>query len=135
LDALIPFLDGDAERHAVADAETAEFRSDASLARAKSLGVGVSRRHSQVTPDIRQVFPAYAQQIDALPSCDLDHPHFVFFGDVGDAAQFAGRSHATVYARHDAERTILLDVRVDAIIDESRVTLVLVFVAPDGFEQ
>src|SRR5215510_11491994 len=135
LDALIPLLDGDAQRHAVADAEATELRSDAGLARAECLRVGVSRRHPQIAPDVRQVFLVHPQEIDALPARDLDHSYVVFLGDVGDAAQFVGRGHAAVYARHDAECAVLLDVRVDAVVDESRVALVFVFVAPDGFEQ
>ena len=56
----------------------------------------------------------------------------VFLGDVGDAAQLVGAGDAAVDARDDAEGAVLLDVGVDAVVDEARVALVVVLVAPDA---
>src|SRR6185295_10395574 len=50
LDPLIPPLDLHAERRAVADAVAAELRTDARLAGAERLGVGVPRRHPELAP-------------------------------------------------------------------------------------
>ena len=46
-----------------------------------------------------------------------------------------GRRHAAVNARHDGERAVLLDVGVDAVVDESRVALVFVLIGPECFQQ
>ena len=59
----------------------------------------------------------------------------VLVRDVGDAAQLGRRGHAAVDARHDAEGAVLLDVGVDAVVDEARVALVLVLRAPERLEQ
>ena len=47
----------------------------------------------------------------------------------------AADGDAAVDARDDAEGAVLLDVRVHAVVDEPRVALVLVLVAPDRLEQ
>ena len=47
----------------------------------------------------------------------------------------SARRDAAVDARHDAEGAVLLDIRVDAVVDEPRVALVFVLVAPEGLEQ
>ena len=59
----------------------------------------------------------------------------VLVGDVGDAAQLRRRRHAAVDARDDAERAVLLDVGVDAVVDEPRVALVVVLAAPERLQQ
>ena len=76
----------------------------------------------------------HAEQIDALAAGDLHHRHVVFFGDVGDAPQFGGRGHAAAHARDDGERAVLLDVGVDAIVDEARRAVFLVIAAPEHVE-
>ena len=47
----------------------------------------------------------------------------------------AARRDAAVDARHDAEGAVLLDVGVDAVVDEARVALVVVLRAPDRLQQ
>ena len=47
----------------------------------------------------------------------------------------SARGHAAVDARHDGERAVLLDVGVDAVVDEARVALVVVFAGPQRFQQ
>ena len=52
-------------------------------------------------------------------------------GDVGDPAQLVGGRDAAADARDDGERAVVLDVRVDAVVDEARVALLAVAVAAD----
>ena len=47
----------------------------------------------------------------------------------------SARRHAAVDARDDRERAVLLDVGVDAIVDEAGVALVVVLVGPQRFQQ
>ena len=54
---------------------------------------------------------------------------------VRDAAQLGGGGDAAVDARHHAEGAVALDVRVHAVVDEARVALVHVVLAPDRLEQ
>src|SRR4051812_48818352 len=116
-------LEVDAGGDRVAEAEAAEVRPDARLDRAHRLGVRVAGRHPEVGPHGGQVLLAHAQQVDALAARDLDHRQLVLVGDVGDPPQLVGRDHAAADARHDAERAVVLDVGVDAVVDEARVAL------------
>ena len=75
-----------------------------------------------------------AEQIDALAAGDLHHRHVVLVGDVGDAAQLVGRRHAAANARNHRERAVLLDVGVDAIVDEARRAIFVVVAAPEHVE-
>ena len=79
---------------------------------------------------VRQIGFLHAQQIDALAAGDLDHRHVVLVGDVGDAAQFGGRSDAAAHARDHGERAVLLNVGVDAIVDEAGRAVFFVIAAP-----
>ncbi len=51
-------------------------------------------------------------------------------GHVGDGAQFIGRGHAAPHARDDREGAVLLDVGVDALVDEARLRVVAVLAGP-----
>ena len=119
------------EADRVAEAEAAELRADAGLHRAHGLRVRVPGRHAEVAPDLGQVLLADAEQVQPLAAGDLHERHLVLVGDVGDPAQLVGRAHAAVHPRHDRERAVLLDVRVDAVVDEARVALLLVAVGVD----
>ena len=115
----------------VAEPEAAEVRADARLDRAHGLRVGVAGRHPELLPDRREVLLADAEQVDPLAAGDLHQRHLVLVGDVGDPAQLVGRRDAAADARHDGERAVVLDVRVDAVVDEARVALLAVAVAVD----
>src|SRR5262249_10124680 len=135
LDALKTPLDLNAECSAVANAESAKFRTYAGLACSEGFRVGVSRGHFQIPPYAREVFLFDAEQINALTAGDLDHWHVVFVGHIGDAAQLLGRRHAAVHARHYAKGAVFLNVGVNTVIDEARIALVFVLLGPDRFEQ
>ena len=123
------------QRDGIANAVAAEIRADAALACAERFRVRVAAGHVEVFPDIGQVFLLDAQQIDALAAGELDHRHLILHRDFGDAHQFRRRRYAAVNARDDGERAVLLDVGVNAVVDESRVALVFVLVGPEGFQQ
>jgi hypothetical protein len=114
-------LDADCDR--VTEPEPAELRADARLDRADSLGIGVSGRHSEVLPDRRELFLADAEQIDPLTARDLDHGQLVLVRGVGDPPQLVWGHDAATDARNDAERAVVLNVRVDAIVDVAGVPL------------
>ena len=90
-DALEPFFDLYAQRGAVTQTEAAEIGAHAGFAGAEGLGVGVARRHANLAPNVGQILLGNAQQVYALPAGNLDHLGLVFFGGVGDAAQFVRR--------------------------------------------
>ncbi len=58
----------------------------------------------------------------------------VLVGDVGDAAELIRRGHAAVDPRNHRERAVLLDVGVDAIVDEPRRAILVVVAAPEHVE-
>src|SRR5262249_8119137 len=114
----------------ILNAEPAELRAHAGLHHAHALGVRLTRGHAQLFPDLRQVFFFDSQQIDALASGDFHHRDLVFFGDIGDLAQLRRRSDASAHARHHAERAIVLNIGVHAVVDEPRRTVFYVVAAP-----
>ncbi len=57
--------------------------------------------------------------------------HVVFVRDVGNAPQFRGRGDAAADARNHRKRSVLLNVRVHAIVDEPRGAILVVIAAPD----
>ena len=132
LEAALDFL---RQRNRIADAVAAEVGAHAALAGAEGFRVGVAARHPQVFPHARQVFLLDAQQVDPLAAGDLDHRHVVLDGHLGDAHELVGRRHAGVNARDHRERPVLLDVGVNAIVDEAGVALVGVLVGPQRFQQ
>ena len=71
-------------------------------------------------PDGRQVVLLHAQQVDALAAGDLDGRDVELVGHVGDGAQLRRRGHAAPHARHHRIGAVLLDVGVDALVDEAR---------------
>ena len=135
LDALEAFLDGDAERGRVPHAVAAEVGADARLAGAEGFRVRVPRGDPQVAPHFGQFLLGDAEQVDALAAGDLHHRHLVALGHLCDALQLGRRGDSAVDARHDAERAVLLDVGVHAVVDEAGVALVVVLLAPEGLEE
>ena len=83
---------------------------------------------------LRQIRFPDAQQIDALAAGDLHHRHVILVGDVGDAAELVGRRDAAADPRNDRERTVLLNVGVNAIVDEPCRAIFVVITAPDHVE-
>ena len=125
-----PPLELDARFCRVLDAEAAKIRAHAGLHHAHAFGICLARRHSQVCPDLRQVCLLDAEQINALAAGNLHHRHLVFFGHVRDAPKFFRRSHASTDARHDRKRSVLLNIGVDAVVDEARRAIFIVVSAP-----
>ncbi len=76
-----------------------------------------------------------AKQVDPLAARELHHRHVVLHGDLRNPHQFVRACHPAVDSRHNGERAVLLDVGVDAVIDETRVALVFVFAGPQRFEK
>ena len=114
-------------------AEAAPVGADAGLHRAQALGVGVAGDEAglaEIGPDRRQVFLLDAEHVDALAAGDLDRRDLELVDDVGDGAQFVGVGHAAPHARHDRIGAVLLDVGVDALVDEARLVVVGIFVRP-----
>src|SRR5574343_389350 len=125
----------DAHRHGQLRAEAAVLGADAGLHGADRLAVGVAGDHAcsvEVRPHGRQVFLLDAKQVDALAAGDLDGRHVVFFGRIGDGAQFGRRRQAAPHARHDRVGAVLLDVGVGAFVDEARLRIVLGLVRETG---
>ena len=121
-------LDAGAGR--ILHAKAAELGAHTGLHHADAFGVSLPRRHAEVGPDLRQIGFLHAQQIDALAAGNLHHRHVVFFCDVGDSAQFVRRSDAATNARNHGERSVFLNIRVDAVVDEARRAVFLVIAAP-----
>ena len=59
----------------------------------------------------------------------------VFFGDSADFDEFIGGRHAAVDARNHGEGAILLDIAVQAVVDEPAIAFVDIIFSPDGAEQ
>ena len=128
-------LDPDAEAGRILRAEAAPVGADAGLHRAQALGVGVAGDEAglaEIGPDGRQVLLPDAQHVDALAAGDLDGRDVELVDDVGDGAQLLRRGHAAPHARHDRIGAVLLDVGVDALVDEARLVVVGIFVRPVG---
>ena len=90
---------------------------------------------SRSSPDLRQIVFPHAQQIDSLSAGQLDQRYVIPLGDVGDAPQLRGAGDAAGNLRHHGERSVLLDVGVDALVDEARVLLVFVLTVPQRLQQ
>ncbi len=123
MEALPLLLHLDPEPDRVADPEAAEVGADAGLHGADGLRVGVARGHAEVAPDVRELLLRDPEQVDPLAAGDLDHPDVVLVGYLGDPAELIRGDDATVDARDDRERAVVLDVRVDAVVDEACVAL------------
>ena len=128
-------LDLDRQRRAVAHAEPAELRAHAALAGAIALAVSMARRHVEIAPHLRQVIFLNAQQIDPLAAGQLHHRHVVFVRHVRNAPQLVGSRDAAGHLRNDRERSVLLNIGVNAFIDEARIAFIHIFVRPDGIQQ
>src|SRR5207244_1346706 len=74
---------------------------------------------------------ADAEQVDPLATGDFDHLDLVSIRDIRDAPQLVGRRDTAVHAGDDGEAAVLLDVRVDAIVDEPRAAFFLMLVELD----
>ena len=123
----------DPEPGRILRAEPAPFRADAGLHRAQSLAIGVTRDHAglvEIAPYRRQVFLLDAQKVDALPARHLHGRDLELVRDIGNRAQLARRRHAAPHARHHGEGAVLLDIGVNALVDEARLRVVFVFAGP-----
>ena len=49
---------------------------------------------------------------------------------IGDGAQFVRAGDAAPHARNDRECAVLLDIGVDALVDEARLIIVAIFAGP-----
>ena len=65
-----------------------------------------------------------------LAAGELHHRHVVLLRDLADLDEVVGRGDAAVDPRDDRERAILLDVGVNAVVDEAGVALVDVLACP-----
>src|SRR5690606_9928389 len=119
-----------AQRGRVLRAEAAPLRTDAGLHGAQGLGVGMPARHVEVLPDVGKVFPAHAEQVDALAARDLDGRYPVLLDHVGNAAQLARARLAAPDAGHHGVGAVLLDVGVVALVDEAGTRIVLRLARP-----
>ena len=112
-----------AEAGRILRAEPAPVGADAGLHRAQRLAVGRAGDEAggvEVGPDGGKLLLAHAEQVDPLPAGDLHRRDGEFVDDVGDGAQFRGAGHAAPHARHHRIGAVLLDVGVDALVDEAR---------------
>ena len=81
---------------------------------------------AKVLPDGGKILFLHAQHVDALAASHLDSRYGELVDNIGNRPQFAGRCHAAPHARDDGVGAILLDVRVNALVDESRLVIVLI---------
>src|SRR5262249_45832388 len=65
---------------------------------------------------------------------DLQHADMVFVGDVSNTAKFVGRGYAATNAGYNREGTILLNIGVDAVVDEARRAVLIMIAAPKHVE-
>src|SRR5581483_9626294 len=125
----------DTEGDGIADAVTAEIGAHAGLAGAERLCVGVPARHPEFTPYGRKIVLCDAEEVDALAAGYLDHPRAVLLGNLRYPSQLRGRRNAAVYSWDDGKRAVILDVGVNAIVDEPSIALILVVPPPHHPEQ
>jgi hypothetical protein len=121
--ALHRLLQLDPEPDRVAEPGPAEVGLDARLDRSDRLRVRVPGGHVELLPDRRELLLADAEQVDSLAAGHLDHRDLVLVDDVGDPPQLIRARHAATHPRHDAEPPVVLDVGVDAVVDEPGVAL------------
>ena len=88
----------------------------------------------QIGPDMWQVFLFHAQEVDTLPARDLDGRNGIFVRRIGNRAQFARVGHAAPHARDYGVSTVLLDIRVVALVHEPALRVVGVIQRPVGQE-
>src|SRR6185437_15485151 len=127
------FLDLDAEAGRILRTETAPFAADARFHRAQRLAVGMAGHQAglvEIGPDRGQLILARAEHVDALSARHFHGRNVVPVGRIGDGAQFVGRGDAAPHARHDGIGAVLLDIGVDALIDETRAGIVAIFAGP-----
>src|SRR3546814_191943 len=70
---------------------------------------------------------AYEMRISDWSSdvCSSDlHRRVIFFDDIGDRAQLFGVGEAAPHARDDGVSTVLLDIGVEAFVDEAALLVV-----------
>src|SRR5215472_8893686 len=121
----------DASGDGVLHTKAAKVGADTGFDHTHALGVRLAGRHAEISPDIGQIGLQHTQQVDALAASDFDHAHVVFFRNVGNASQFLGRGDAATDAGDYREGAVILNVGVDAIVDEARRAIFQVSAAPD----
>src|SRR5262249_17317425 len=82
-----------------------------------------------------QLFPANAQQIDALAARDLYHRHSIFLCDICNRAELLRCGHATIDPWNNTESSVFLNVRVNSVVDEPCVAFIDVVFSPDSSQQ
>src|ERR1051325_2171660 len=110
-------LEFDTRFRGILHAEAAEVSADAGFHHAHAFGVRLAAGHAKVCPNVWQIRFLHAEKIDALAACYFDHRNFVFFGDIGDAAELFSGSDAAAHARYDGKRAVFLNVGVNAVVD------------------
>ena len=125
-----PPLEFNASARRVLHAEAAEISTDARLYHAHAFRVRLSRSHTEVRPNFRQIGFLDAQQIDALAAGNFHHRHVIFVRNIGDAAQLLRRRHSAPHARNHGKSSVLLNIRVYAVVNESRRPILVVSAAP-----
>src|SRR3546814_7724209 len=64
------------------------------------------------------------EDVESLAAGDLDHRRVIFFDDIGDRAQFGGIGEPAPHARDDRVSAVLLDVGVQALVDEAALLVI-----------
>src|SRR3546814_7591637 len=72
---------------------------------------------------------AYEMRISDWSSdvCSSDLRRVIFFDDIGDRAQFGGIGEPALHARDDRVGAVLLNIGVEALVDEAALLVVLIF--------
>ena len=96
----------------------------------QAFGVGVTAGHSDVFPDVDEVFFLHTQQVDTLTARDLHGRNFVFIDRVGNPAQFVRRGFTAPHTWHDRVGSIFLDIGVAAFVDETALWIVFGYFRP-----
>ena len=73
----------------------------------------------EIGPDRGEILLLDAEEVDSLPAGDLDHAGLVLLRNIGDGAQLLRRGYAPPHAGNHGIGTILLDVGMRPLIDES----------------
>ena len=85
-------------------------------------------------PHIWQIGLLDPQQVDALAARHLHHRDVVLVGHIRDPAQFIRRGDAAAHPWDHRKRSVLLDIGMHAVVDESCRPVFLVVAAPQHIE-
>ena len=115
--------------------KAAPFRSDTGFYCTQRFAISVAGNHPrriQISPDVGELLFRNAQHVDTLPAGNLHSRNSVFINNICNRAKFSCSCDAAPHPWDNRESSILLNIGVRALVDETRLRIVPIFRRPSA---